>query len=120
MEPVKSEKERLASLETEVTNVGKTIDRVEMKLDFFNQSFMPRTEIDEKFRSRDQDISEIREMIKDLNDSFQKGIDKVADSFQEQLKETKQDKRNIRRLWPTWVSSIASIGALIISIIALT
>lgn len=109
--------ERLARLETELEGIGKTVEKIDVKLDFFNQQYMPRSEIEEKFRTRDNDISDLRDMIKDLKNSFHDGIREVSKTFQQQLQEREDARHRSSRLVAVWVSAITSLLVVILSLL---
>jgi DNA repair exonuclease SbcCD ATPase subunit len=56
--------ERLATLETKLEDIEKALIRLEGKFDVFTTHFVPRNEIMEMFRSRDERISEIKQDMK--------------------------------------------------------
>ena len=57
------------------------------KLDAWAQTYVPRNEINEMFRARD-----------------------------EQIKELKEDKKNNRQSWPYWITAAIALAAFVYSI----
>lgn len=81
--------ERLARVETEVISIKEFMIRFEGKLDAWNNTYVPRQEINEMFRSRDKEIDD--------------------------LKNSKKDSRN---LLVSWASVAVALVAVIISILS--
>ncbi|WP_272466650.1 hypothetical protein [Terrihalobacillus insolitus] len=75
-------RERLAIVETELKQLNKMMTNINDKLDVWNQNYVPRNEIDEKFRSRDESLKEIKL----------------------ELTVMEQNKWSLRRLWPAWMA----------------
>lgn len=94
----KTSGERLATVEAQLKQVFNVLKDINTKLDLWNQNYVPRKEIAEMFRSRDQDIQELKDGIKD----------------------TKKDSRSSRALWPAWAVVIMSAIANIITIWIMT
>jgi hypothetical protein len=86
--------ERLARLETQMENMLTGLARIDDKLDMWNQNYVPRNEINEMFRARDDDIKELRE-----------------NQQQERL-----DRRSFKTTWPSWVSAGCAFIMLLITI----
>ncbi|WP_157087640.1 hypothetical protein [Oceanobacillus damuensis] len=81
--------ERLAVVETKLEQISVTINSMNDKLDVWNQSYVPRAEIDLKFDARDKKIEQ---------------IDK-------KLEAEEHNKWSIRKLWPAWLGVALSAGA---------
>ncbi|ANC77164.1 hypothetical protein ABE65_010270 [Fictibacillus phosphorivorans] len=79
--------ERLAKLETQLESMGQVMLRLEAKFDAWQTNFLTRVEADEMFRSRDKEIQNVRE----------------------DLKEAKLDKRSNFALVPAYISLGVSI-----------
>lgn len=58
--------ERLAKLEAQLENLTQLMIEMKAQLSSFTQNFPTRLEVNEMFRSRDQDIQETREEVKEL------------------------------------------------------
>lgn len=52
---------RTARVETDLVNIKELLLDIKDELKGFNQTYVPRTELNEMFRSRDKEIREIRE-----------------------------------------------------------
>lgn len=61
--------ERLASLESEVRFIKDLLLTMNNKLDNYNEVFIPRKEIDEKFAVRDKRLDNENDRIKKLEDN---------------------------------------------------
>jgi tetrahydromethanopterin S-methyltransferase subunit B len=53
--------ERLAKLEEAYKNIEKFMIRLEAKIDAYQQSFVPRTELNEMFKGRDKQIEKVED-----------------------------------------------------------
>lgn len=76
-------------------------------------NYVPRQELNEMFRSRDQDIQELRQ-----------ALDKAAnksdiEDIKTTLKELKEDRKSNKALWAAWAGVIVSGSAVVVAIIAL-
>lgn len=76
--------ERFARLEERLEGIERVSLRLEAKLDAWQETYVPRTEINEMFRARD-----------------------------EQIHELKDDKKTHRANLPMWVSASAAVIALV-------
>jgi hypothetical protein len=76
----KTEAERLAAMESELQFVKDYLIRIDTKLDAYAETYVPRTEINEMFRARD-----------------------------EQIRELKEQRQSSHQLWPTWLAAIAAV-----------
>jgi hypothetical protein len=56
--------ERLARVEQDVLTIKEYMMRMDGKLDAWNNTFVPRQEINEMFRSRDKEIQELKDSKK--------------------------------------------------------
>jgi predicted RNase H-like nuclease (RuvC/YqgF family) len=83
--------ERVARIEERLDAIERVILRMEAKLDAWQETYVPRTEINEMFRARD-----------------------------EQIRELKEEQRNSKQVWPQWVAAIAAIMSVIVAIWAMT
>ena len=84
------DKERLAVVEEQIRQLVKGVTRLNEQLDSWQQNYVPRQEIDERFRSRDEDIRELRE------------------GFEAYKQQQNNDNRQTRSNVPVWVASIVS------------
>lgn len=100
--------ERLAVVETELKQLNKTVTNMNDKLDVWNQNYVPRNEINEAFRARDQDIKEIRDEVKE------KAGKEDIKSIHKKLDETRNDKRDWKKNFPAWVAIALSAVALLL------
>lgn len=76
-------------------------------------NYVPRQELNEMFRSRDQDIQELRQ-----------ALDKTAnkadiEDIKTTLKELKEDRKSNKSLWAAWAGVTVSALAVIVAVIAL-
>lgn len=83
----KTEAERLAAMESELQFVKDYLIRIDTKLDAYAETYVPRTEINEMFRARDEQIKELKD----------------------QNRELKEQRQSSHQLWPTWIASIAAV-----------
>jgi len=86
--------ERLAKMEAQVEQMSAVVIRMEAKLDTWATNFLTRNEAAEMFRSRDQDIQETRQ----------------------ELKELKNEKQSDKALWPAWIGAAVAVIALVVSV----
>ena len=96
--------ERLASLENQSKNHAEQFERLyeatlrmEGKLDALTMNFLPRAEAQEMFRSRDEDIKEIRD----------------------ELREQRNDNRSSKASLPAWFAVAISVIMAIFTLITL-
>jgi hypothetical protein len=80
--------ERLARVETELGGIKELVVRVDSKLDAWSNTYVPRQEINEMFRSRDKEIQELKE-----------------------------SKKDTRAMWISWVSIAIALAGMVIMII---
>src|SRR5690625_609164 len=90
--------QRLARLEAQMENVLTGVSSINDKLDMWNQNYVPRTEIDSRFKSLLEDIKELREAHE----------------------QEKADRRSFKSTYPVWVSAGAAVGMAILTLITLT
>ncbi|WP_371017376.1 hypothetical protein [Pseudalkalibacillus sp. JSM 102089] len=103
-----SQNERIAKLEEQskghtdhYDRLYETMLRMETKLDTYTTNFLPRTEAQEMFRSRDEDIKENRESLEKLEN------------------EIKNDSRSNKAILPAWFAVAISIIVGILSLITI-
>lgn len=96
-----NESERLASLEaqfaavdTQLSEIKTALLRMDTKLDAWQSTYVPRAEINEMFRSRDEKITLLHQEIIDLN----------------------EEKKANKQLLPTWTHAAVALIALALSI----
>ncbi|WP_342046001.1 hypothetical protein [Bacillus sp. OTU530] len=70
--------ERLAKLETQIENLTTLVIELKTQISSFTQNFPTRLEVNEMFRSRDQDIQETREELKELKNDKRASAAQVA------------------------------------------
>lgn len=83
--------ERLAVVETELKQLNKMTTSINDKLDVWNQSYVPRNEINMMFDSRDREIANI------------KHVQTVEDN----------NKWSLRKLWPAWLGVALGVAGFI-------
>ncbi|MFD2924159.1 hypothetical protein [Halobacillus naozhouensis] len=93
--------ERLAVVETELRQLTKMVINMNDKLDVWNQNYVPRNEINEAFRARDQDIKEIRDEVKEKAGS--KEVERIV-----------KDKDNWKRNLPAWAAFFLAVFTLLL------
>lgn len=54
------EGERITALETQLLNLTKSIERIEIKLDAYSSNFIPRSEADLRFGQIEKEMSETK------------------------------------------------------------
>lgn len=97
--------ERLAKLETQLENLTTLVVELKAQISSFTQNFPTRLEVNEMFRSRDQDIQETREEIKTMRVEMQT------------LKSEQQnDKRASAAQVASWISIVVGAMALVVSL----
>jgi len=89
--------ERLAKLETQMDTALHGISDINNKLDMWNQNYVPRNEIREMFRARDEDIKELRD----------------------DLQQDHLDRRSFKTTWPNWVSAGIALVVLLVTLFEL-
>lgn len=97
--------ERLVKVETKVDNIETVAVRMESKLDAWAANYVPRPEMNEMFRARDEQIELMRDEIKTMR----------TEKSTEQLTEKTSSKSNLA----TWAYVIVSIVTVVISSVAL-
>lgn len=83
--------ERMATMEAKLGQIESLLTKLDDKLDNMNTAFVPRMEIEEKFRHRDEKIV----------------------SLQSEIIQMKQDKQQNKALLPAWIGVIVAIAALL-------
>lgn len=92
--------ERMAKMETQIIGISDTLAKIDGKLDAWNQNFVPRNEINEMFRSRDDSITE-------------KATKESVKNFEKKINGLEREQLSIRKLWPAWLGCIISIISLL-------
>lgn len=90
-----TENERMATLETELKQITSILNKLDGKFDDMNNAYVPRAEIDEKFKSRDEKIVALT-------------VDVVS---------IKADRQSNKALAPAWVAVMVAIAALLIPLL---
>lgn len=89
---------RMSSVETKLENIENYLVRLDGKLDAWQQNYVPRSELGEMFRARDENIRKNYQAIEKLKD------------------EIKTDQRSTKAVWPTWITALIAAAALIVSL----
>lgn len=89
---VETEK-KLAKVETDLNNIKELLLDIKGELRGLNQTYIPRPEMLEMLRGRDEKIAELKEEVKELKEENNKKRDRT----------------------PNWISTIIAIAALIYS-----
>jgi DNA repair exonuclease SbcCD ATPase subunit len=87
--------EKMAAFEADLNQIKQILTKLDGKFDNLSVAYVPRAEIDEKFRSRDEQLGVLRSEIT-------------------AIKATAQSNR---ALAPAWVGVIVSIAALLIPLL---
>lgn len=93
--------QRLSSLETEVKYIREMLTSMNDKLDLWHQNFVPRHEIDERFKARDKQIKEVKDEV-----------DKVKGNIQ-------ADQQTNKKTFPAWANVCIGIAMFVIGLVAL-
>lgn len=83
--------ERMATVEAKLNQIESLLTKLDDKFDNMNVAFVPRNEIDEKFRHRDEKIA----------------------TLQIELQAAKQERQGNKALAPAWVGVIISLIAIL-------
>jgi DNA repair exonuclease SbcCD ATPase subunit len=105
--------ERLAVVEEQIKNLVTAITGLSNDLKNWRKDYVPRQEIQEMFRSRDQDIQEIRDALKGAANKSD-----IAE-IKQTLAEMKNDKRSNKALYAAWAGVSVSLVMAAIAIISL-
>jgi len=90
------EAERLASVETKLRSLEKSVMRVEEKQDHWREDVVTRDEVRELLRTRDQHLNVLREELREF-------------------KKSREDERDVQRqLMPQWIAVALSVGSLLL------
>lgn len=90
-----TENERMATVETELKQINKLLMKLDEKFDNMNTQYVPRSEIDEKFKSRDEKVILIQADILSM----------------------KANQQTNKSIYPAWAAVIVAILATVMAII---
>lgn len=98
-------RERIVKVETKVENIESVALRLEAKLDVFTDHYVQRHELKEMFYSRDEQIKQVRDEIKTLQ--------------QEKVAEQLNEKSTGKQLLANWSLVIVTIISVVIAATAI-
>lgn len=101
--------ERLAKLEQKVDNIERIANKIDNNFETFTNIFVPRTEIQLMFDSRDKEISNIRGELKE------KATKEELQNTNDKISEAKQEKQNWWKSVPVWIGVAVGIATIIFS-----
>jgi septal ring factor EnvC (AmiA/AmiB activator) len=109
----KTDVERLAVVEEQIKQMVIAVTGLSSDLRNWQQNYVPRQEISEMFRSRDEDIKELREQIKGTANKSD------IDDIKSTLNDMKNDKRSNKAVYAAWAGVAVSALAVIVAVIAI-
>lgn len=87
--------ERMATLEADLNQIKLLLTKLDSKFDNLSVAYVPRAEIDEKFKSRDEKIN----------------------ILQNEVTTMKVERQQNKALAPAWIGVIVAIAALIVPLL---
>jgi archaellum component FlaC len=105
---------KVAVLEEQIKNLVTAVTGLSNDLKSWRQDYVPRQELDERFKHVYQDLQEMRDDLKET--ANRSDIDDIKTT----LKELKEDKRSSRGLWVAWAGVVVSALAVGVAIITLS
>lgn len=107
------EYERLARVEEQVSQLVKGIGQLSKDLHSWQSHYVPRQEIDERFKNVQTDIQELRDGLKDAATS------KDITDIKQTLMEMRNDKRSNKAVWAAWTGVVVSALAVTVAVVAI-
>jgi F0F1-type ATP synthase membrane subunit b/b' len=104
MENTNRDTERMAKVETDLTNIKELLLDIKGELKDFNQTYVPRMEINEMLRSRDEETKALKEEIKEK-------------ATKEEVRELRSNQNSGKQLLVAWAAVIVAIVAIILPLV---